>query len=837
MKQSLNIQGGISWGKRFSRCVVIALFVVLMVGCQQKERGNDAVAIYLTIDSDSSNQTRVPSVFMGNDTISVEKIIVSNSEQDNQTFTHIKEFFRNPKIDFREITNQFQSNTWHAFGILLLWLSIGAIFFLFAWLCWQWVQTIWSKRYRQSFRYRHLGLQIAAYITLISGCILYYVGFFMTGTASSVVAYFIRPFIASLGMFVGNTSYQEVCEECTNSPVYMTLFGIIHIAAIIISAVVVINFFWKRLSSWYFRKLWWIEANVLNRKKPLNIFWGTNEPCFILAKEMKERKEHIVFIDCHSSDANNNQQMSLSQIFGMFPYDNELMRQIRGWQCVVMHTAYNMEKEDNDNEYLLDKLGIGRLRSMIKDSAKTRIFFLSEAAQSNIKTVINIQKDFLFKDSQTQIDIFCHAPRNSHNLALERKFRENENHGQTPAVHIIDSSQLAIQWLKTNPRHHPVQFVGQKPEERKRGVVNDEFNSLIVGFGETGREALAFLYEFGAFVNDNHVRSPFRCYVIDPKINSLKDEFYMKRPALKGNDEIVFVQLSDEKGNYWEQIELLMEKLQYIVVSTGSDENNMKIAIDLYNLAIRCRKNNLSHFKIYVRSYFLRNEQWMEHIANYYNRSNQCSQGEIVVFGKMSDIYNYDNIVLDKVLQEANQYGNKYYEAYQKLEQIVGKDNVQLSGLAAIRKKHRSLSQDIANSLHASTKFQLMGLDEEKLKKLFIVPNLSKDEQEMKNWLIEVRNFSENHAFKFGKLPEKLDGVRLLMYNMVLCEHLRWNAAHEMMGYTYGEEKDEVVKEHDCLTDFSNLPKFSQEPYDKRDYDFLVLETSIKLRMDESTLV
>ena len=60
----------------------------------------------------------------------------------------------------------------------------------------------------------------------------------------------------------------------------------------------------------------------------------------------------------------------------------------------------------------------------------------------------------------------------------------------------------------------------------------------------------------------------------------------------------------------------------------------------------------------------------MEKTANFYNEKNGVSKGEIVVFGKMTDIYTYDIIVLDKVLREAKRYGDKYYVAYEKLESI-----------------------------------------------------------------------------------------------------------------------------------------------------------------------
>ncbi len=819
----------LSLTKRTGIYVIISLFIVAITACQQQSTEKDSASIYLTVSNDSS----IAAIISG-DTVHVEKIVVSSSEQDHQLITHLSKFWRGPKIDFNEIADQIQFHREHAFMIALFWISVCFIAFLFILFLWKRLFALASERQRQTIRYRNYGLQVAAYITLISGCIIYYVGFLKTGTASSFIAYFVRPFIASLGMFIGNTSYQEVCEECTNSPLYMTLFGIIHMSAITISAIVVISFFWKRLSSMFIRFWWKVQACILKDKKTVNIFFGSSEPSLILAKEIKSKDEHVVFVDTPSNDSNKNQQMSLSQIFGLFPYDRELMRQLKGWHCIVMNTTYDIAKDDHNNEYVLDKLGIGRLRDIINHSKRVRIFFLSDSPQDNVKSIINIQEDYLFKNPCCPIDIYGLAPRDNHNIAMERKHKEEKDYAVKPAVHIIDSAYLAIQWLKTKPEYHPVQFVTQSEEEQKQGVVNDKFNALVIGFGETGQEALAFLYEFGAFVNDSHVRSPFHCFIADPKAIPLKDEYYMKRPALITKKEIEFWDVSDEDEGYWSKIEAYIKDLQYVVVSTGNDERNMTIAVNLYQLAIRCRDNNLTRFKIFVRSYSQKNESWMERIASYYNLNNQNSQGEIVVFGKMTDIYQYDNIIIDYVLREAEVYGNTYYETYKKLEEIVGKEEVSLSGLAKIRKKHRTLSQDIANSLHAKTKFLLMGLNEKKIKKLFTDPMLSEKEEEIKNCLIKISKFSEEHNFVFEKDLSKMKkgNIELLMYNMAVCEHLRWNAAHEIMGYKYGEEKNEIIKQHDCLRDFSELPKFTHNPkYDKGEYDFLVLETSIKLEM------
>ena len=45
------------------------------------------------------------------------------------------------------------------------------------------------------------------------------------------------------------------------------------------------------------------------------------------------------------------------------------------------------------------------------------------------------------------------------------------------------------------------------------------FKSMILGFGETGQDALAFLYEYGAFVGKDKKKVPFVCHVFDNQMD------------------------------------------------------------------------------------------------------------------------------------------------------------------------------------------------------------------------------------------------------------------------------------------------------------------------------
>ena len=70
------------------------------------------------------------------------------------------------------------------------------------------------------------------------------------------------------------------------------------------------------------------------------------------------------------------------------------------------------------------------------------------------------------------------------------------------------------------------------------------------------------------------------------------------------------------------------------------------------------------------------------------------------------------------------------------------------------------------------------------------------------------------------------------LYNVAICEHLRWNASHLMMGYvpiTTGAKKhfdgtcDEPTKQHICIVDWHQLPCGTQG------YDYSVVKTTVQI--------
>lgn len=134
---------------------------------------------------------------------------------------------------------------------------------------------------------------------------------------------------------------------------------------------------------------------------------------------------------------------------------------------------------------------------------------------------------------------------------------------------------------------------------------------------------------------------------------------------------------------------------------------------------------------------------------------------------------------------------------------------------------HRSAAQqNLRNFLHGLTKLQLIGLGEEDVRQALTLRHkgqpLDTDQERIVKLVDDVIGYAQAHDGKYPTNPSD-DSVETLICNVAICEHLRWNAAMELQGYTYGT--DHLRRTHPCLTDWDNLT------YEKQAYDFLALET------------
>ena len=641
------------------------------------------------------------------------------------------------------------------------------------------------------------NLKVLALTVLLAGVAVYFYGYWQFYDEElNFVALTLRSFLSSLGMFALQSDLQYFVQDVVkDEPLFLGTFAIVHFLAALVSAVFVINLVGTKFISWL----------KMRRSKGQNlyIFWGMNENSVTLAEDIynkvKANGRMLIFVATPSDTETGIQSVPVAALINGKSLRKERIRRLERIGAIVTYSTDELSQQASADKPcdIFREAGLKSLSSIVSKSKdkNVRLFFLSDDQHQNLELtslLLNAieQKDVALHGCQ-HLDIYCRARKNKENSVLEKQayLKSDET---LPSVHLIDSAKLAVQFLKRNADYQPVSFV--KPQTETASV-NNPFTALVLGFGETGRDVVRFLYEFGAFPDPHGQKSPFKCYAIDQQMDLLSGTFYNNAPALIGNPEIELLQMTLQSERFWTWIDGKISSLNYIVISCGDDEVGAQLAIDLLEKAHRSRPS-MNNFRIFIRSYSKEKESRLGEIADFYN---QKTNDYLVVFGKQEDLFTYDSIIDEEAIRHAKEFYAGYTSkqetapTWEERHLIDGKkrQDVSLNDINAIIRKE---NQDIANYRHIDTKLKLAGLNRD-----------STDED-------------------FAKLTD------VQRRNLAICEHLRWIASHEMLGYVYGETTSDLYKTHSCMKPWQELDRKSQDS----DYDVINTTIDIILNGDEN---
>lgn len=740
------------------------------------------------------------------------------------------------ECDAQHATDPCFLNQWGYSAILLVIIGLVLLYLLF------------KKR-----KFLVDNLKWIAAVVFLSGFMIYGYAFDEDGSASNSVALAFRAALSSMEMFASHSDLLEVPKHLHESPFYMTIFSVIHFLAVIVSAVFIIKLLGFRFISW----LRLLAANF-SRKKDcrLFVFWGVNDNAILLAnsiqkkatelkKENGEGWENCKFVFVRLLSANESSshgRFTFSHFFNS-SYDGteKFIEKIEELDGILVNSKFGITGRVIDevkSEFDLYKyLGLKRVGKLIKKYPQATFYFLSPNEELNLEAVSVFKEIAKYKENRVhdQVQIYCHARKNNQNQKLEIC------DGLKHQIHIIDSSNLAVLQLKKNVKNHPVNFLNV---DTSKACVKKPFTSMIIGFGETGRDAFRFLYEFGALVDEDGNKNPRKIYVVDEHLDELKGDFLMKAPALKEKkNELEWCEgMSIHSDSFWEKLSEIIHDLNYVVIAIGNDNEGMALAIDLYEYAYRYRKDCFNDFRIYLRVNGSCNTIQLKQIKEYFNVYGD-TRDVIMTFGAQEDVFSYDVVSMDvrEVLAK------EFYYAYQKImidampETNEGeiekkkkvKENLKQTAekewnarREALQKKHNldaqirlayQEEQDRANVWHISTKRFLAGAIEKD----------GKDNVERLKEMIDMTKRDTN-TLNYSNVRD-LDS-ETLFDNLSKCEHLRWNACMELQGFVTGDgDKDFRKKKHKCLVDNEVLRSKYPETVP---YDQCVVELSFRLKID-----
>lgn len=603
------------------------------------------------------------------------------------------------------------------------------------------------------------------------------------------------------------------------------------------------------------------RTKITPENNHLYIFFGLNENSQLLAKDIhtNDKKALTLFVD--TSEIEENESSSWDNIISLFTHRQKTFDFAKESDSLVTIASKQLCDLDGD---LLKKndvdvfslLGIEKVGELIEslvalpEGGQLHIFFLSDDEDNNILNLINLAKDTTILNvaerSSSHIihKIYCHARYNGPNRVVEDlAVRKGLN------VEIVDSSHLAVELLKSKGENHPVRVAHLSKDYPT--TVTGPLDALIVGFGEVGRDAFRYIYEYGTFIEVKDGRPEVAkpaITAIDAKMNGLKGLFEANTPAINYEDgNITLKQMSYTEVDFFK--ECLSEKrcrsLNYIVIALGDDDQNISLATVIFN-RIRRYRDDMSHLIIMVRCVKDEKREMMEKIAEHYNRG--CGEedaGIIRLFGNPEEVYSYDIIIKDELTRR----GKLFLENYRRLKgegkewdkrrsELTGMDKrksgeIVYPNIDKLRKLRRQESQDLSNTLHIDTKMWLLeqSLGQDYDWKSFL-----------ERFFDETGNSTMNGKMAEINYPGLYPEENKIMIYLAQLEHARWNAAHELLGYVVNTKEsscNERYLRHNCLRDWTELDKESKRAScpgwdcDYKAYDFCVVDSSIAIYFDE----
>lgn len=639
-----------------------------------------------------------------------------------------------------------------------------------------------------------------------SGVLLYYIGYDYAGTNEFFITLLLRSVLSSFEMFLSKSNLVGIADNCKDNINYMLFFAVIHSLALFISMLFAVLCFGRRITYWW-RAIKWRH---FSKDAITNVFLGLNERSFVLAHDINknaEKGERFIFVDFPLQEESPSKGQSFSGILGLFSYKKNAIKQLDGLNVILMKSSLRPSAVNSEQSNFFDAMNVSKIESILSHSKETRFFVMTNDEDANLKAAINMLKADVCKGEKFKI--YCSARKTMLNRLIEEK---NED-----KLQLIDDSRTAVTQLKMDleNKRHPIDYVDI---DKDKAVVTSTFRALIIGFGTTGQDALRFLYEYSAFPDEHGKKSPVEIHIIDNNMSTVKGAFWQEVPAMSmlDNKEVFFHNLHAGSVEFDKFLNEHIKDVNYVVVSAGNDNVNIDIASMIMDKAFRYRTDNMKHFKTFVRIYHDEDIVRFDSAVDVYKEF--CSEKDnkpLEYFGNTKEIYTYKIIIHNSYEKQAIAFYNSYCKATntsttweQRQKKEYDRFDKRIYGRRSLRRKE---GQDKANCQHCYTKRMLLSLSERQ------------GPLPLPEWN------SEKSILDIDK--DKITPWLLCLYNVSICEHLRWNASHIMLGYVPMTDTvrnrttgtcDEVTKQHLCIVDWDKLDCGIQS------YDYAVVRTTVE---------
>lgn len=684
------------------------------------------------------------------------------------------------------------------------------------------------------------------------------------GVKFSNAEYLFRSLICSLDLFMLDVD-SNLLDRLDNQAALKGWLSVQAVVSFACTVAMLVGLVYSRLHAYYRLNY---STRINENRNHLYLFFGNNEPSELLIKDIvkNDPKAVAVIVDEASVKEDNNDEWE--GIVGLITHKHKVFKSAEKIGAYVAIASQQLDDIDDEIAAREDfdafgYLGLAKIKKFILRLSQTagsqlHIFFMGEDEELNIRNIIALAKDTTMisvaRNKKLYHRIYCHARYNGPNRVIQDvALKKHLN------VRIVDSSHIAVELLKLDRSCHPVNVV--KTNGKSPATVDSALKTLIIGFGEVGRDAFRFLYEFGAFADSRNpnLRNPFECFIVDENLDNIRGTFMASMPAIfnenarDGNVDVKFRNTDFNSRLFNSEVltDDFIEKVNYIVISIGNNDEAIALAARLFS-RIRKLRADISDLRIFVRCTDDKKVEGIRKIADHYNFGYGDGEKNIPViriFGQPEKTYTYDLVVSDRLIEE----GKIFHEKYRLLSGE-GKSwddrhreltETGVPSIEKLRKLRRQESQNRANALHAGTK---MILFEKAMAQLAGDSGSAPDMNSFRlNYFNPDGTINAEGSRTNIHYPGLSDKENEIILHLAMLEHLRWNAAHELMGYVFNEsgtECDERTMQHNCLcqwdrldgqsdnTNAENRKKGYDWVCDYKKYDFCVVDTTIALHRE-----
>lgn len=389
-----------------------------------------------------------------------------------------------------------------------------------------------------------LGFQ-PAFLTKLNGCILFIAGaagvllygYGYSVVCSSPVQAMIRTLFSVFCMFLGRNEIGAISSApLLQLPAMQLIIYAAHLLALYFTASAVIATLGSRL-------IRTVRLFVL-RRHDLNLIYGANEASVSFAGQLlSENMGHIVFADPGPGSVYEGKISNLGALL------------------------FTDADARNASAAFLKRIG------MMPGNRQLHVFCLDDDTTANLayaRALSQTLKEGGFEPDQVRLSAIFTEEASGEALLCSAEADGTKSGSFSSVIAIEKPDMLARLMIKDCPPYEMMPF-------DEHALALDNFECLVIGFGQTGQAALRQLIAGGQFAG-----SSFHATIVAKDYNTNAGSFFYRFPGLRAHgDWFTVIEDNARSVKFYDHLEAHRRTLNYIAICTGSEKENAEIAYEL----------------------------------------------------------------------------------------------------------------------------------------------------------------------------------------------------------------------------------------------------------------